>query len=146
MLFPSNFCFSGKGLLSKLGRKPPVIDDNRRATYNMSNQPVVRSESIFTTFEGEIKQLVAVCNEKTDLLSPLLSTLYPLLQNQFAFGSIRLAFMQNILMLGAWLVLPQHLVLLLGKLPPRGLNKHYPQDISLVVDGLENMSLFLPQY
>lgn len=50
---------SGKGL-SKWGRKHFVLDDNRRATYNISNQPVVRSESIFTTFEGEIKQLVAV--------------------------------------------------------------------------------------
>ncbi|EEF32463.1 uncharacterized protein LOC8276725 isoform X2 [Ricinus communis] len=51
---------SGKGLLSKFGRKSSVLDDNRRATYNISNQPVVRSESTFTTFEGEIKQLVAV--------------------------------------------------------------------------------------
>ncbi|KAI9187143.1 hypothetical protein LWI28_024911 [Acer negundo] len=51
---------SGKGLLSKLGRKPFVLDENRRATYNISNQPVIQSESIFTTFEGEIKQLVAV--------------------------------------------------------------------------------------
>ncbi|KAB1215185.1 Bromodomain and PHD finger-containing protein 3 [Morella rubra] len=51
---------SGKGLLSKLGRKQFVLDDNRRATYNLSNQPAVRSDSIFTTFEGEIKQLVAV--------------------------------------------------------------------------------------
>ncbi|KAL5737608.1 hypothetical protein ACOSP7_030369 [Xanthoceras sorbifolium] len=51
---------SGKGLLSKLGRKPFVLDENRRMTYNISNQPVVQSESIFTTFEGEIKQLVAV--------------------------------------------------------------------------------------
>ncbi|XVF77410.1 hypothetical protein PTKIN_Ptkin14bG0040700 [Pterospermum kingtungense] len=51
---------SGKGLLSKLGRKSSALDDNRRATYNISNLPVVRSESIFTTFEAEIKQLVAV--------------------------------------------------------------------------------------
>ncbi|XVF03841.1 hypothetical protein REPUB_Repub05bG0027600 [Reevesia pubescens] len=51
---------SGKGLLSKIGRKSSALDDNRRATYNISNQPVVRSESIFTTFEAEIKQLVAV--------------------------------------------------------------------------------------
>ncbi|KAJ7963792.1 Bromodomain containing protein [Quillaja saponaria] len=50
---------SGKSLPSKLGRKPFPLDENRRATYNISNQPVVRSESI-TTFEGEIQQLVAV--------------------------------------------------------------------------------------
>ncbi|KAL7217935.1 hypothetical protein ACSBR2_011207 [Camellia fascicularis] len=49
-----------RGLLSRSGRKPFVHDENRRATYNISNQPVVRSESIFTTFDGEIKQLVAV--------------------------------------------------------------------------------------
>ncbi|GFZ12527.1 DNA-binding bromodomain-containing protein [Actinidia rufa] len=48
----------GRGLLSRFGRKPVVHDENRRATYNISNQPVVGSESIFTTFEGEIKQLV----------------------------------------------------------------------------------------
>ncbi|KAM1755041.1 hypothetical protein ACFX12_007418 [Malus domestica] len=51
---------SGKGLLSKVGRKPSVVDENRRATYNISTQPVVRSESVFTTFDGEIKQFVAV--------------------------------------------------------------------------------------
>ncbi|KAH7546736.1 hypothetical protein FEM48_Zijuj01G0233100 [Ziziphus jujuba var. spinosa] len=50
---------SGKGLLSKLGRKPLVLED-RRGTYNISNQPVIRSESVFTTFECETKQLVAV--------------------------------------------------------------------------------------
>ncbi|CAN6560653.1 unnamed protein product [Malus baccata var. baccata] len=51
---------SGKGLLSKVGRKPSVVDENRRATYNISTQPVVRSESVFTTFDSEIKQFVAV--------------------------------------------------------------------------------------
>ncbi|KAG6685787.1 hypothetical protein I3842_12G129900 [Carya illinoinensis] len=51
---------SGKGLLSKLGRKQFVHDDNRRATYNHSNQPAVISDLIFTTFEGELKQLIAV--------------------------------------------------------------------------------------
>ncbi|KAH9803789.1 Bromo domain-containing protein [Citrus sinensis] len=51
---------SAKGLLSKLGRKPAVPDENRRATYSISTQPVVRSDSIFTTFEGETKHLVAV--------------------------------------------------------------------------------------
>ncbi|GFZ21995.1 DNA-binding bromodomain-containing protein [Actinidia rufa] len=51
---------SGRGLLSRSGRKSSIHDENRRATYNISNQPVSRSESIFTTFDGEIKQLVAV--------------------------------------------------------------------------------------
>ncbi|CAL5405550.1 unnamed protein product [Camellia sinensis] len=51
---------SGRGLLSRFGRKPSTNDENRRATYHISNQPVSRSESIFTTFDGEIKQLVAV--------------------------------------------------------------------------------------
>ncbi|PKI77555.1 hypothetical protein CRG98_002161 [Punica granatum] len=51
---------TGKGLSTKFWRKPTAVDENRRATYNKSNQPVVRAESIFTTFDGEIKQLVAV--------------------------------------------------------------------------------------
>lgn len=38
-----------------------MANENRRATYNVSEQPVVQSESIFTTFEGEVKQLVPVC-------------------------------------------------------------------------------------
>ncbi|KAK4752489.1 hypothetical protein SAY87_021287 [Trapa incisa] len=50
---------TGKGLSAKCLRKPSVVDDNRRATY-MSNQPIVGVDSIFTTFESEIKQLVAV--------------------------------------------------------------------------------------
>lgn len=63
MLFSNCFdCCTilGKGLLSKLGRKQFVHDDNRRATYNHSNQPAVISDLIFTTFEGELKQLIAV--------------------------------------------------------------------------------------
>lgn len=52
--------FTGKGFLGKLGRKSSVLDDNRRATYNISNSPAPRSESIFSTFEDEIRQLVAV--------------------------------------------------------------------------------------
>lgn len=52
----------GKSLPSKVGKKPYVFDENRRATYNISSQPVITSESIFTTFEGEIKQFVAVCS------------------------------------------------------------------------------------
>ncbi|GMN51617.1 hypothetical protein TIFTF001_020776 [Ficus carica] len=51
---------SAKSLLSKLGRKPAICEENRRATYNISNQPVLRAETVFTTFESEIKQLVAV--------------------------------------------------------------------------------------
>lgn len=51
---------SGKGFPSKLGRKPFVIDENRRATYNISNQAVVRTESMCTIFEDEKTQLVSV--------------------------------------------------------------------------------------
>ncbi|XP_027939420.1 uncharacterized protein LOC114193718 [Vigna unguiculata] len=51
---------SGRGLLSKLGRKPSMQDVERRATYNMPNPPVTRSDSVFSTFEGEVKQLVTV--------------------------------------------------------------------------------------
>ncbi|KAK7385967.1 hypothetical protein VNO78_31977 [Psophocarpus tetragonolobus] len=51
---------SGRGLFSKLGRKSSTQDIERRATYNMSSLPVNRSDSIFTTFEGEVKQLVTV--------------------------------------------------------------------------------------
>ncbi|PIA57823.1 hypothetical protein AQUCO_00500024v1 [Aquilegia coerulea] len=51
---------SGKGIPSKLGRKAVMLDENRRATYNISNQPVVRTESMCTIFEGESKQLVSV--------------------------------------------------------------------------------------
>ncbi|KDP39146.1 hypothetical protein JCGZ_00903 [Jatropha curcas] len=51
---------SGKGLLPKFGRRSSMLDENRRATYNISAQPMTKSESIFSTFENEIKQLVAV--------------------------------------------------------------------------------------
>ncbi|KAF8409577.1 hypothetical protein HHK36_005654 [Tetracentron sinense] len=51
---------SGKGLLSKFGRKLFVPDENRRATYNIYNQLVVGAESLFTTFVDEKKQLIAV--------------------------------------------------------------------------------------
>lgn len=43
-------------------------DMERRATYNMSNPPVTRSDSVFTTFEGEVKQLVTVCISKEVIL------------------------------------------------------------------------------
>ncbi|XP_027341121.1 uncharacterized protein LOC113854366 isoform X2 [Abrus precatorius] len=51
---------SGKGLPSKWGRKSFVLDESRRASYNMSNQPFARSDSIFMTFESEMKHLVTV--------------------------------------------------------------------------------------
>ncbi|XP_042519987.1 uncharacterized protein LOC122093669 [Macadamia integrifolia] len=51
---------SGKALPTKFGRKPFVIDENRRTTYNLSNQPVVRMDSTLMTFEGESKQLLGV--------------------------------------------------------------------------------------
>lgn len=53
---------AGKGLLSKPIRKASVLDENRRATYNISIPSATASESIFTTFEGESKQLIPVSN------------------------------------------------------------------------------------
>ncbi|KAK6934478.1 Bromodomain [Dillenia turbinata] len=50
----------GKNFLPKLGRKLSVVEENRRATYDLSSQPQVQSESIFSTFDSEAKQLVAV--------------------------------------------------------------------------------------
>ncbi|GFP98154.1 bromodomain-containing protein 1 [Phtheirospermum japonicum] len=53
--------FPGKGLLSRFGRKTFVHDENRRATYTISqSHPVLSSDSIFSTFDGETKQLVPV--------------------------------------------------------------------------------------
>ncbi|GMH25505.1 hypothetical protein Nepgr_027348 [Nepenthes gracilis] len=51
---------SGKYLLPKFGKKPSVVDENRRCNVDTSNQPVDISESIFMTFEGEKKHLVSV--------------------------------------------------------------------------------------
>ncbi|KAH1153878.1 hypothetical protein GYH30_049491 [Glycine max] len=51
---------SGKVLLSKWGRKSFVLDESRRASYNMSNLPIARSDSIFMTFESGMKHLVTV--------------------------------------------------------------------------------------
>ncbi|CAH2069913.1 unnamed protein product, partial [Thlaspi arvense] len=48
------------GLLGKCGRKLTVVEADSRAAYGNSDQQVDRSESIFTTFESEIKQFVAV--------------------------------------------------------------------------------------
>lgn len=53
---------SGKGLPSKFARKPYLHDENRRATYNITEEPVIQPDTIFSTFEGEARQLVAVCN------------------------------------------------------------------------------------
>ncbi|KAK9133378.1 hypothetical protein Scep_012906 [Stephania cephalantha] len=51
---------SGKGTPSKLGRRLSVSDENRRASYDISNQPLARTDSLFSIFEGENKQLAAV--------------------------------------------------------------------------------------
>lgn len=50
----------GKGLPSKFARKPYLHDENRRATYNITEEPVVQPDTTFSTFEGEVRQLVAV--------------------------------------------------------------------------------------
>ncbi|XP_038981942.1 uncharacterized protein LOC103717628 isoform X2 [Phoenix dactylifera] len=52
---------SARSSPAKLGRKPFVIDENRRATYNMSEQQsVIEPDSMFDVYEGEMRQLVAV--------------------------------------------------------------------------------------
>ncbi|XP_076927725.1 uncharacterized protein LOC143591391 [Bidens hawaiensis] len=53
-LLPEKVC------MSKLGRKPSVHDENRRATYNMPLEPVGESDSVLSTFEGESKQFIPV--------------------------------------------------------------------------------------
>ncbi|XP_020596755.1 uncharacterized protein LOC110036615 [Phalaenopsis equestris] len=47
---------------SKLGRKPTPVDENRRATYNISQQqnPLVESDLVLNPFEDEQKQLLPV--------------------------------------------------------------------------------------
>ncbi|XP_039171293.1 uncharacterized protein LOC104450249 [Eucalyptus grandis] len=50
----------GKGLPSKFARKPYLHDENRRATYNITEEPGVQPDTTFSTFEGEVRQLVAV--------------------------------------------------------------------------------------
>ncbi|XP_073140810.1 uncharacterized protein [Henckelia pumila] len=51
----------GNGSLSKPGKKLSAHDENRRATYDISlTHPLASSESLFSTFEGESKQLVPV--------------------------------------------------------------------------------------
>ncbi|XP_010448939.1 PREDICTED: uncharacterized protein LOC104731304 [Camelina sativa] len=52
---------SGKGLFGRCGRKLSIGEEDRRATYgNWDQQDDERSDSIFSTFESEIKQFVAV--------------------------------------------------------------------------------------
>lgn len=71
LLFASRFsdCFKniGRVPLSRFGRKAFAHDENRRATYSISNRLMVGSESIFNTFGAQVKQLVAVCNIETTL-------------------------------------------------------------------------------
>ncbi|GER46286.1 DNA-binding bromodomain-containing protein [Striga asiatica] len=51
----------GKGQVSRIGRKPFLPDENRRATYAISlSEAVVSPDSIFSTFDGETKHLVPV--------------------------------------------------------------------------------------
>ncbi|KAK9155688.1 hypothetical protein Sjap_003168 [Stephania japonica] len=51
---------SGKGTPSKLWRRLSLSDENRRASYDISNEPLARTDSMFSIFEGENKQLAAV--------------------------------------------------------------------------------------
>ncbi|CAN0915677.1 Bromodomain and PHD finger-containing protein 3 [Linum grandiflorum] len=51
---------SGKSPWFKNGKKPPVPDDYRRATYSAWSQPVERPDTIFTTFQDELRHLIAV--------------------------------------------------------------------------------------
>lgn len=47
---------------SKHGKKMFVLDENRRNTYIQSNPSAGgRDSSVFTTFDGERKQLMPVC-------------------------------------------------------------------------------------
>lgn len=63
-LYSFHIQLAGKGLLSKPVRKASVLDENRRATYNRSISSAKVPESVFTTFEGESKQLIPVSNIK----------------------------------------------------------------------------------
>ncbi|XP_071692243.1 uncharacterized protein [Rutidosis leptorrhynchoides] len=49
-----------KGFVPKLERKPSILDENRRATYNIDLPPITNSDSVLSTFEGESKQLIPV--------------------------------------------------------------------------------------
>lgn len=51
-----------KGNQIKHGKKPFVFDENRRNTYRQSHPSASgREASVLTTFDGERKQLMAVC-------------------------------------------------------------------------------------
>lgn len=56
-----------QSVLSKHVKLAFAHDENRRATYSISNRLMVGSESIFNTFGAQVKQLVAVCNIETTL-------------------------------------------------------------------------------
>lgn len=62
MISNDYFLFLGKGALPKFGRRSFVVDENRRASYDISNQPEDWSESVFTTFDCEKKLLIPVCS------------------------------------------------------------------------------------
>lgn len=60
---------SAKGSPSKLGLKPSVVDVNRRATYNtFEENEMVQEEAVFDVFEGEKRELVAVCTNNQLIL------------------------------------------------------------------------------
>lgn len=76
------FCVTVKGFQSKFGRKLFAVDENRRSTYNASDQPVTRTESVLATFESEMKQLVVVCNKQLIVVFSIY-TLFLLILFQF---------------------------------------------------------------
>ncbi|XP_031114666.1 bromodomain-containing protein 9 [Ipomoea triloba] len=51
---------SGKGPICRFGRKSALQDENRRATFTVSSQSASSSDSVFSTFEGERKDLIPV--------------------------------------------------------------------------------------
>lgn len=59
--FPFSAGSMSRGTL-KHGKKPFVIDENRRNTYKQSSSLAIgREPSVLTTFDGEKKQLMPVC-------------------------------------------------------------------------------------
>ena len=51
-----------KGYNMKNGKRHFVLDDNRRNTYKLYHRSAAMHEgSVLTTFDGERKQLLAVC-------------------------------------------------------------------------------------
>lgn len=60
----SLFTVSAKSSPCKYGRKPLIVDENRRATYSANiEEHVVESDLTFAFFGSEAKQLTAVCNK-----------------------------------------------------------------------------------